>query len=711
MQNSQPPTALPPLDPSFGWSLAPVLGELRRKAWLVALIALAALALGVAVLLQTPQVFEARTVVQVEQQLRPMMSLQDADREDLRTTDVLKTIEQNLGNKTVLMRAAQKMKLLEDPRFTSERPGLPARLAALLRKPTGGPISETDLLRSLESRVKVSLRRGTRLIDVTARAQDPSLARDLSIAVVSEHASLQFEQRLESSRPVNEHLVAEAARLKAKLEKSEQDLQAYRESQRAVSLDESQNIVVETLKELNKSLGEARGARIQLEAEVAALDAPGKKPADFIATGIISALPGVVALKQRIAEQEGALASMAERYDSKNPKYLQARSEIEMLNRALEKAALDAAEQARRTLAAARETEQKLLAALREQEQQALGLNKIAIRYNVLNRDVDSDRALYEAVLKQLKETEVVQGAGQEAVRIAEAATFPDRPVSPRKSIVLALALALGLGAGTLAAISPALIRGPLVGAEDAERRLGLPVLAVIPKTRCSGIMLVNDPGSPAAEAVRSMRALLSLNGAEGEGRSFLFCSALPEEGKTFCAVNFAAALALEGRKTLLVDADMRLPSVEEQVFGKGAPQPGLSEVLAGELPLDKAARASGVEHLHILSAGRSKSGPAELLTAPRLASLLAAILAEYDRVVIDTPPALPVSDALRLAPHVTHAVLVARCGVTRGHAVQRAQHLLTAAAGRPLAGLVLNRAPLKTASYGSYGSYGPRRA
>jgi tyrosine-protein kinase Etk/Wzc len=155
----------------------------------------------------------------------------------------------------------------------------------------------------------------------------------------------------------------------------------------------------------------------------------------------------------------------------------------------------------------------------------------------------------------------------------------------------------------------------------------------------------------------------------------------------------------------------MRLPSVEEQVFGKGAPQPGLSEVLAGELPLDKAARASGVEHLHILSAGRSKSGPAELLTAPRLASLLAAILAEYDRVVIDTPPALPVSDALRLAPHVTHAVLVARCGVTRGHAVQRAQHLLTAAAGRPLAGLVLNRAPLKTASYGSYGSYGPRRA
>lgn len=709
MHNSQPPIALQPLDPSFGWNLGPLLGELWRKAWLVALIALVAAALGVVFLLQTPKVYEARTVVQVEQQLRPMVSIQDGEREDLKTADVLKTIEQNLGNKAVLLRAAERMKLREDPRFTGEKPGLTARITALVKKPQGGALSEADLLRSLEGRVKVALRRGTRLVDVNARAQDPSLAKDLSLAVVSEYTRLQFEQRLESSRPVNDHLVAEAARLKAKLEKSEQDLQAYRESQRAVSLEESQNIVVETLKDLNKSLGEARSARIKLEAEAASLDAPGRKAADFLAVGIISASPEIVALKQRIAEQEGALASMAERYDSKNPKYLQARSEIEKLNLSLERALADAAELARKSLAAAKETEQKLLTALREQEQQALELNKIAIRYNVLNREVDSDRALYEAVLKQLKETEVVQGAGQEAVRIAEAATLPDRPVSPRKSIVLALALALGLGAGSLAAAGPALIKGPLVSAEDAERRLGLPALAVIPKTRAGGIVLVDDPRSPAAEAVRSMRALLSLNGAGGS--SFLFTSALPEEGKTFCAVNFAAALALEGRRTLLVDADMRLPSVEEQLFDKGAPQPGLSDVLAGEIALAKAARPTSVENLHVLTAGRLKSGPAELLTAPRLSGLLTAILEEHDCVVIDTPPLLPVSDALRIAAHVAHPVLVARCGSTRGRAVQRAQHLLTVAAGKSPSGLVLNRAPLKTAGYGSYGSYGPRSA
>ncbi|MCX6840129.1 MAG: GumC family protein [Verrucomicrobia bacterium] len=396
-----------------------ILGVIRRRIWWLMVFALAALALGFVYLKLTPAVFEARTVVQVEQTTQAVVSVQDAVREDLKTVEVL----------------AKVVKFEEDARFTGEKGGLMSTLNGLIKKEDKEPLTEAGLIRTMSDRVKVALRRGTRLIDVTVSGQNAELARDISLAVVSEYTQLILEQKLAASKPIYGHLVSEAERLKKQLEASEQKLQAYREEKRAVSLEQTQNIVVATLQDLNKSLSEARSVRMKIESDVTAL------------TGS-AVTPDMVTLKQRIAEQEAELASLGERYDSKNPRYLQAQSEIDKLKLSLSKATQDAAEVVKASLAAAKETEQKLVKALQEQEIKALDLNKISIQYNTLSREVESDRVMHEAVLKQLKETQIVQGVEQGAIRIVEPATVPDRPVSPKKSMALAISLFLGLACG-----------------------------------------------------------------------------------------------------------------------------------------------------------------------------------------------------------------------------------------------------------------------
>jgi succinoglycan biosynthesis transport protein ExoP len=699
--NSHPSGIESSLDPSFGWNIGTITGVVKQRMLALVLLILSALALAGGYLALTPAVYEARTVVQVEQSTQSAIALQDQVREDLKTVEILKTIEQNLSSTALLLRVAKTTKLEQDPRFTNERAGLASRVLGLIKKNAKESRTEAALLRTMSDRVKVALRRGTRLIDVTVHGQNAELARDLSLAVVEEYTKLYLEQKLAASKPVYGHLVGEAERLKRQLDASEQKLQSYREDKRAVSLEQTQNIVVETLKDLNKSLSEARSIRIKIESDVATLQS---RPNDVSAYTGASATSDVLALKQRVAEQEAALASLTERYDSNNPKYLQARSEIEKLKLSLSKALKDAAEMVKASLSAAMETEQKLLVALQEQERRALELNKISVHYNALNREVESDRAMYEAVLKQLKETQIVQGGEQGGIRIVEPAIVADRPVSPKKSMILAVALILGMTVGVALCVAPTVLRAPFMNSEDAEQQLGIPSVGMIPKVRLTGgvneIYLVDNSRTLAAEALRSLRASLCLS----EGRSYMFCSALPGDGKTFCAVNFAAALALEGHRTLLIDADLRLPSIAGQLFGKELP--GLADVVKGKMTLSEAVRPAKIDNLFVLTAGLTVAGPAELLASPSLAGMMESAMASYDRVVIDSAPVLAVSDALRLSAQVQHTVLVLCAAKTPGRAVARALHLLAKAKGRPPVGFVLNQVTSGPVGYGSYGSY-----
>jgi len=683
---------------SSDWEIGMIFQILRRKAWVIAVWILIMPAVGVVYLLITPKVYQGTTVVQVQQDERPPGESADIAPESINVPEILKTFEQNLDSGALLLRVFKVNKLDQDSRYLGEQHGLfrPVIkwLARLFSGNREGP-ADAELIRDMDDRTVVKIRKGSRLIDVNVRAQDPSLAVQLSQSLVNEYIRLDSEQKIEAAKPAFEYWVQKAERLKDNLQNSEQLLQKYKEEQQAVSLEESQNIVVQTLKMLNASLSDSRAARIKLESDFAQLEAAGGHTNELLALPSIAASPDVLALKQRIAELEGIFSGLGQRYAPKSPRYLEAGSELQKLKLSLENEIQDAAGTIKTSYMSAKNSEDKLLAEVREQEKHALELNRIALQYHILSRDVASNQALYDAMLKQLKQTQVIQGVGQGGIRVVEPPTLPDKPAWPRKLIVLPVALFLGGIIGVCAAIGSIFHKAPLMGVADAERQLRIPAVAAIPKARSTrrtkNIFLLDYPRSPAAEAIRSLRAMLLLGGRDGKDKVILFTSAMAREGKTFCAVNSAAALAMDGRRTLLIDANLRSPAIGFQLFGK-QPVRGLADVLSGQADFESAVQPSKLDNLFVLSAGSPTDKPSEVLGSSQMLELLAKASASYAHIVLDGAPILEASDALRLVQHAHIVCLVARSAETPGRAVARAIQLLTTAENSAPVGLVLNR-------------------
>src|SRR5258708_19036120 len=248
----------------------------------------------------------------------------------------------------------------------------------------------------------------------------------------------------------------------------------------------------------------------------------------------------------------------------------------------------------------------------------------MSISYGMLRQEVDSDRALYESVLNRSKESDATKNSVQDATQVVSHPLLPERPVEPHKLRILLLSIFGGLTLGCgLAVLSRTLDRSFRTRTE-AERRVGVPALADIPKalkikSDDDCLVLVKQPGSPAAESFRSLRAALSLFPKDEMCKTFLFTSALPSEGKSFCAINCAVAFAQQGLKTLLIDGDLRLPSVERVFFNEAfdeAPIKGLTEILAGEAVLVEATQLPRIDNLALVVPAYKIFTPADMLAS-----------------------------------------------------------------------------------------------
>src|SRR6266853_2700754 len=362
---SSAPRKLDAAPPAIAW---PALYHLlRRRAWLFTTCFIVAMMSGAAWLAKTPKIYAARTVVQVEQTAQQVINIQSVAPEDLSTLELLKTIEQNFLSSDLLLRAVKNSGLAADPRF--------------LQGLAPGSMSDEDLLQRVTKQITVKLRRGTRLIDITAQHTSPEVAQILAQSLVKEYLRQGFEQRVSTSQMANGFLLEEAARLKAKLEASEQRLQEYRERNDAVSLEGKQNITVDTLKELNSNYTEARGARMRLEAEAAQTREllVNAKTAELLQIPSVAAAPPVIDAKKALSDKQVEVATLTQRYRAEHPKYMQAQSQLRELTAELDTRVLKAAEGVGTLYGAAQMTEQKFQEALAAQQKQALELNRIEI--------------------------------------------------------------------------------------------------------------------------------------------------------------------------------------------------------------------------------------------------------------------------------------------------------------------------------------------
>jgi capsular exopolysaccharide synthesis family protein len=660
-----------------------IIRVLREKAWLILACAVVGGALGSAYITRSPRIFASREVVQVEQQAQNVINIQQVTSEELQSSEIVKTIEQNLVSLTLFDRVAKANNL------------------------TGGG-------GELAGRITAKIRTGTRLIDITAEDQNPEMAQKLAHSVVTEFVRQNAEASTASTETASRFLMEEAGQLKAKLEKSEQALQRYKEQTQAVSLEERQNITVEKLKDLNRRVTEAKAERLRLESDSAEVQTAAGNPEQLCKISTVVANPALLDYRKIIATQETEVAGLSERYRAKHPKMIQAKAQLANLRAGLPAEIQRAATAVVGLYEESKTTEQKFEQALHEQEQAALSLNKLSIPYNVLAREVESDRALYESVLKRMKETDVTRGLEPNSVRIVEAASLPMAPIRPDKVRIFLLAVVGGLFLGFGLAFGFNAMDGSFKSVEKAETLLGMPVLGAIPQHAGDAPLVFRESDSRAAESFRSLRTTLSLLGKVENRKVTLFTSAAPAEGKSFCAINHAVSLAQQGLRTLLIDADLRMPSVAATLL-PSVKLAGLTDFLAGQATMEQVITHTDDEHLFLVAAGSRAPNPAELLGGADFGDLIARAATQFDRIVIDTAPVNAVSDTLLLVEHAHSVCLVVRGGKTARKSVLRASATLTAAGHRPV-GVILNRLSVREGagyyydySNGKYGhkSYG----
>ena len=687
---------------------------LLSRWWVIVLLVGISMAAGTGWIMRQPKIYESRSVLQVQQQEKQFVKIDGIVQENLSAQDFINTIVQTLSSRNLMLRVIDANKLRENPAFVN--PNNP------------NPPTEIQLADKLRGKVKVALRRGTRLIDITVEDTDPVMARDLAASIVKEFMRENFSQRASVNRVASEFLQEEAEKLKKKLEESEAKLQRYKEQNQAVSLEERQNIIVERLRELSTKVTSAKGERLRLESDIEQVRAAGPQNIDqLLRIASVSQIPQVAEHRGRLLDAETEFAAMQDRYGSLHPKYITASTRIDSLKQALHENVGKAGDILNGQYEAAVQTETKLSTALKEQEAAALELNKIAIPFNVLQRDVESDSALYQSVIKRMKETTMTVAVEQTPYTLVEEAMVASSPSKPQRSRTLAMVLGLSLFLAVGIVIFADGLDASLRSVDDAEAALQLPSLVGIPyykakigkskrgnKNSASApttpihhakypIATLDDPASSLAEAYRTLRASLSMLGLEKDRRIMLFVSAIPEEGKTYSSLNTAVVLAQQNLKTLLIDADLRRPSLNKALLDPKQTPAGLTDYFSGNAPLESIIHQTGVENLFLITAGQRAPNPAELLAATDLPALFNELLLTYDRIIIDSAPVNAVSDALVIAPHVHKTILVVRAGKTPRKAILRCIMLLKKAQAT-IGGFVLNRLPTgRTAGYYYY--------
>jgi capsular exopolysaccharide synthesis family protein len=527
----------------------------------------------------------------------------------------------------------------------------------------------------------------------------PELTQKIANSVVKEYVNQGAEQEDLTIDTASSSMAKVAERLRKKLEESEYALQAYVEQSKAYSLDERQNTVVAKLKELSTKATEAKSSRITAETEYAQVQKLGTNLQALLTVPAVAHDPTVESMKQNLVRAEEDFAVLRQRYLEKNPKYILAKTQIDELQRDLATTVMNAVRKLQATVEAAIAAELALNEALEAQQASAMELNKLSIKYSVLNREVESDRALYDALLKGMKETSVAREMEHTVVvRLVQPAFLPEEPVWPKTPAIMAVSGLGGIFLGVLIILGFRASDNSIKTVDEAERMLGLSVLSVVPhirrlKTGGDNVVVAENAKSEAAEAFRTLRTSLSMLDGPKDRHTYLFTSAVPSEGKTFCSVNFAASLAQIGLRTVIIDADLRRPAVETTLLGKETASPGVTDFLLAEKSLQEIVRTTKLEHLFFISAGTVAQSPAELLARNGLDTLIKTALEEYDRVVLDSAPITAVSDTLTMLKSVQTVCLVVRAAKTSSRYVLRSVQLLDDAEGTP-AGVVLNQMP-----------------
>lgn len=669
---AEPTYFLPKVEPGR------LLGILFRRGWMVVLLGILGAVALYALASRLPKTYQATGSVYVSSQAPWVLDVRAVAPEETRDLEQMRSVEQGLGASTLLMRVIEVNHLAEDP-----------ALAPLGTSPQA-------LLGVFSKRVNVGLRRGTRIIDLQVEDTDPARAKRLVESLVTEYESWTSERQQAVTRQAGEGLAREEERLRERMDASARKLQEFREAHPVPGLEgtESGSPVRDALGTLISQLTEATAIRLRLESEFEAFAKFDSSNPDALA-GLASSERGTEVLSQvrAIQQKEADFARVKERYLYKHPVYQELSNEITVMKANLADTVRAAGQAIEQRYRVAKENELKLSSEVAQARAGAVDIEGLRQQFQSMSREAMADRALHDSVALRLRETSLAASVPASVLRWEDSPLQPELPHSPRKIVFAAVGAFAGSLMGLLLLVGIELGNHKVRDSAAAAQATGAPLLAVLPQIDHAGdgMVLMADPSSAGAEAFRRLRAVLAPPPGSTTARTVLFASARAGEGKSFCALNYATSLAMQGHRTLLLDADLRRPGLSSQHLAGAAVDSGLGGYLAGKMDPADACFTTTLPNLYMLSSGPMRADAAELLAGTRFPALLEDAYRWFDRVVIDSSPVLKVSDMLAITRYADRTCLVVRAGGNDRRELKRVADLVRSAGGT-LVGFIWNQ-------------------
>jgi polysaccharide biosynthesis transport protein len=620
------------------------------------------------------------------------------------------------------------------------------------------PQTRTRLLGIFHGNLKVATIRGTRLIQVTYESHQPKQAAQIANAIIESYKNQYLQSHYDATTETSAWLTKQLSDLKANVEDSEKKLTEYEKVSGIISVSTASNgsgggsgggeaeihsVVIQKLDALNAELTAAQGIRIEKEAiyrivqtgNANVIAGLGSDPLAAQSNSMVLTQGGGLSILQQLQQQQGllkiALAQAAPTLDVNNRHFKDLQIQMKALDQQIQEESQQIIKRARVDFQLAQQTEAAVQKIFDQQQVEASKLNEKAVQFAVLSQEASSRKKLYEDLYTKLQEANVSAGIKATNITIVDPARAQSSPISPNQSKNLAVGLMLGVFLGLATAFAADNLDRTVTSPLEVEEITGKPVIGVIPtfegKARTYGapvgrigrktvpkrplssaVQILSLPHSAAAEACRALRTSIMLSRPGGSPQIILVTSCIPGEGKTTVTTNLAVAFAQHNKTVIILEADMRRPHTRHA--GDASNGTGLSNVLAGALTSEEVTlHGVHVPTLDVLPAGPRPPMPSEILGSTAFDDLLQQLRRRYDTILIDSPPALLVTDAVAISAKVDAVLWIAQSGVITRPQLARAAELINRH-NMPVIGFVVNRMEINSTSYGYgyeyYGSY-----
>lgn len=638
-----------------------------RWKWLILGAVAFALILGVLfTLLSTPQ-YTATTRLEINREGSRIVNVADVQPD---TSDIdLEFYQTQYGllmSRSLAQRVATQLRLADNPRFF-ELYGKTERVEELIANPPvgyGGPneIRNRVAVDTLLENVDIAPMRLSRLVDIHVQSPDPELSARIANAWATGFIQFNLERRFEANSYARQFLEVRLAELRGRLETSERQLVGYASREALINVPvaggpdqaggrpQERSLTVETLAVLNQELARATADRVRAGSRV--------RGGQGGATSEALDNTAIASMRQRRAEAAAEYARLLTQFEPTYPPAQALAAQIQRLDQSIVREETRVQASLRNSFQDSTERERALSSRVEGLKQDFLDQRRRSIQYNILQREVDTNRELYNGLLQRYKEIGVAGGVGTNNISVVDQASVPNRPSHPRPLINLMIALLVGGVVGAGLALVREQMDETIADPSDLEKRIGVPMLGAVPTSESEDpLQELKDPKSGLIEAYLSLQTSLAFSTDHGIPRTLTVTSTRPSEGKSVTAFAIAQSLARTGAKTLLIDGDMRSPSVHGETGVTN--DRGLSNYLSGTNRIEELIQRIDSEPFAILAAGPQPPNAAELLRSDRLKSLFDELVTMFDHVVVDSPPVMGLADAPIIASRTEATIFV----------------------------------------------------